>query len=264
MSQIFVVTSGKGGVGKTTTTCNLAVAVCKNKPSAQVIVVDGDIGLRNLDVVMGLENRIVHDIIDLINENCEIEQALITHKKVANLSLIAASQHHEKEDISLEQMKNLCSKLKKHADYVFIDCPAGIEQGFKNCVGAADEAIVICNPEMSAIRDADRVIGLLNSEQISSKLIVNRLIPELVKDEKTLSYQDIQDGLAIPLLGVIPEDQNVLLASNEGKSLFDFKDSQAALAYQRIARRLSGEEVVVPRFRSDTTLFRNLKKWFKG
>ena len=263
MSKVFVVTSGKGGVGKTTTTANLAVAICKNQPSCEVIVIDGDIGLRNLDIVMGLENRIVYDIIDLVHNKCRPEQALIKHKKFKNLSLIAASQQHEKEDISLEQIKHLCSKLKEHADYIFIDCPAGIEQGFKNSVRAADEAIVICNPEMSALRDADRVIGLLDSEKIVCKLIVNRLITKLVEEQKSLSYQFIQDELAIPLLGVIPEDQNVLIASNEGKSLFDFENSPATSAYMRIARRLNGEEISIPHFSSDNKFFENWKKWFK-
>jgi septum site-determining protein MinD len=242
MAKIIVITSGKGGVGKTTTTSNIGVGLAlKGK---KVLMIDTDIGLRNLDVVMGLENRIVYDLVDVVEERCRIAQALIKDKRCSNLCLLPAAQIRDKNDVNPEQMKNLIEKLRKDFDYILIDCPAGIEQGFKNAIAAADEAIVVTTPEISAARDADRIIGLLEANDIRSpKLIVNRIKMDMVKAGNMLSVDDMLDILAIELIGVVPDDENIVISTNRGEPLIYKGESLAAQAYKNIVERIEGKEV---------------------
>jgi septum site-determining protein MinD len=242
MAKVIVITSGKGGVGKTTTTSNIGVGLAlKGK---KVLMIDTDIGLRNLDVVMGLENRIVYDLVDVVEERCRIAQALIKDKRCSNLCLLPAAQIRDKNDVNPEQMKNLIEKLRKDFDYILIDCPAGIEQGFKNAIAAADEAIVVTTPEISAARDADRIIGLLEANDIRSpKLIVNRIKMDMVKAGNMLSVDDMLDILAIELIGVVPDDENIVISTNRGEPLIYKGESLAAQAYKNIVERIEGKEV---------------------
>lgn len=242
MAKVIVITSGKGGVGKTTTTSNIGVGLAlKGK---KVLMIDTDIGLRNLDVVMGLENRIVYDLVDVVEERCRIAQALIKDKRCSNLCLLPAAQIRDKNDVNPEQMKNLIEKLKKDFDYILIDCPAGIEQGFKNAIAAADEAIVVTTPEISAARDADRIIGLLEANDIRNpKLIVNRIKMDMVKAGNMLSVDDMLDILAIDLIGVVPDDENIVISTNRGEPLIYKGESLAAQAYKNIVDRIEGKEV---------------------
>ena len=213
MGEVIVITSGKGGVGKTTTTANLGSSLAEE--GKKVVLVDTDIGLRNLDVVMGLENRIVYDLVDVIEEKCKLRQALIKDKRFDELFLLPAAQTRDKNAINEEQMKELTKKLKEEFDYVLIDCPAGIEQGFKNAVSGADRAIVVTTAEISAIRDADRIIGLLESAEIKNpELIVNRLRPSMVKKGEMMDVDDIVDLLSIDLIGVVPDDENIITQTN--------------------------------------------------
>ena len=241
-ARVIVITSGKGGVGKTTITANIGAGLAEK--GHKVLLIDTDIGLRNLDVVMGLENRIVYDLVDVIEERCRISQAFIKDKRCPNLVLLPAAQIRDKNDVSLEQMKNLVDSLKASFDYILIDCPAGIEQGFKNAIVAADEAIVVTTPEVSATRDADRIIGLLEATGIKDpKLIINRIRIDMVKDKNMLSVEDILDILAIKLLGVIPDDEAVVISTNKGEPLVYKSDSLAAKALKNIASRIEGIDV---------------------
>ena len=241
-ARVIVITSGKGGVGKTTTTANIGAALADK--GHKVLLIDTDIGLRNLDVVMGLENRIVYDLIDVIEGRCRISQALIKDKRCQNLVLLPAAQIRDKNDVNAEQMKELIFSLKESFDYILIDCPAGIEQGFKNAIAAADEAIVVTTPEVSATRDADRIIGLLEAAGIKNpRLVINRLRIDMVKDKNMLSVEDILDILAVKLLGVVPDDENVVISTNKGEPLVYKGDSLAAKAFKNIASRIEGVEV---------------------
>ena len=241
-ARVIVITSGKGGVGKTTTTANIGAALADK--GHKVLLIDTDIGLRNLDVVMGLENRIVYDLIDVIEGRCRVSQALIKDKRCPNLVLLPAAQIRDKNDVNTDQMKELIHSLKESFDYILIDCPAGIEQGFKNAIVAADEAIVVTTPEVSATRDADRIIGLLEAAGIKSpRLVVNRLRIDMVKDKNMLSVEDILDILAVKLLGVVPDDENVVISTNKGEPLVYKGDSLAAKAFKNIASRIEGVEV---------------------
>ena len=241
-ARVIVITSGKGGVGKTTTTANIGAALAEK--GHKVLLIDTDIGLRNLDVVMGLENRIVYDLIDVIEGRCRVSQALIKDKRCPNLVLLPAAQIRDKNDVNTDQMKELIHSLKESFDYILIDCPAGIEQGFKNAIVAADEAIVVTTPEVSATRDADRIIGLLEAAGIKSpRLVVNRLRIDMVKDKNMLSVEDILDILAVKLLGVVPDDENVVISTNKGEPLVYKGDSLAAKAFKNIASRIEGVEV---------------------
>ena len=209
MGEVIVITSGKGGVGKTTTTANLGSSLAE--AGKKVVLVDTDIGLRNLDVVMGLENRIVYDIVDVVEEKCKLRQALIKDKRFEELFLLPAAQTRDKTAINEEQMKELTKKLKEDFDYILIDCPAGIEQGFKNAIAGADRAIVVTTAEISAIRDADRIIGLLESSEIRNpELIVNRLRPNMVKKGEMMEVDDIVDLLSVDLIGVVPDDEYII------------------------------------------------------
>ena len=241
-ARVIVITSGKGGVGKTTTTANIGAALADK--GHKVLLIDTDIGLRNLDVVMGLENRIVYDLIDVIEGRCRVSQALIKDKRCPNLVLLPAAQIRDKNDVNTDQMKELIHSLKESFDYILIDCPAGIEQGFKNAIAAADEAVVVTTPEVSATRDADRIIGLLEAAGIKSpRLVVNRLRIDMVKDKNMLSVEDILDILAVKLLGVVPDDENVVISTNKGEPLVYKGDSLAAKAFKNIASRIEGVEV---------------------
>ena len=241
-ARVIVITSGKGGVGKTTTTANIGAALADK--GHKVLLIDTDIGLRNLDVVMGLENRIVYDLIDVIEGRCRVSQALIKDKRCPNLVLLPAAQIRDKNDVNTDQMKELIFSLKESFDYILIDCPAGIEQGFKNAIAAADEAIVVTTPEVSATRDADRIIGLLEAAGIKNpRLVINRLRIDMVKDKNMLGVEDILDILAVKLLGVVPDDENVVISTNKGEPLVYKGDSLAAKAFKNIASRIEGVEV---------------------
>ena len=241
MGEVIVITSGKGGVGKTTTTANVGTGLAKlNK---KVVLIDTDIGLRNLDVVMGLENRIVYNLVDVIEGNCRIKQALIKDKRYPNLYLLPSAQTRDKNAVSPEQMKKLAEELKEEFDYILLDCPAGIEQGFLNAIAGADSALVVTTPEVSAVRDADRIIGLLEAHEIKkTNLIVNRLRTDMVKRGDMMSADDVVEILAIDLIGVVPDDENIVVSTNQGEPLVG-SDSLAGKAYMNICRRIVGEEV---------------------
>jgi len=237
--KVIVMTSGKGGVGKTTVTASLGAALALQ--GKRVAIVDMDIGLRNLDVVMGLENRIVFNVVDVIQGRCKLKQAAIKDRRIDNLFLIPASQSDDKDVIKPENMTWLTRKLRNEYDFTLLDCPAGIEHGFKNAIAAADEAVVICTPDVSAVRDADRVIGLLYARSITPKLVVNRINPKMVANGDMLSHEDIVDVLSIDLVGLVEMDEQVVVASNTGVPLVTNKESKAGMAFQRIAMRLNGQ-----------------------
>jgi len=241
-AQVVTIASGKGGVGKTTAVANLAVALAAN--GARVVCIDGDIGLRNLDVVMGLENRIVYDLVDVIEGRCRLRQAMIRDKRMPELFLIPAAQTRDKSAVSPSDMVRLCNELRGEVDWVLIDSPAGIERGFKNSIAAADRVLVITNPEVSAVRDADRVIGILEAEEKGTPaLILNRLNPSMVRQHDMLSADDVLDLLAIKLIGVVPEDESVIVGTNRGNPVALDPKSRAGQAFRNIARRMKGEEV---------------------
>lgn len=242
MSEVIVVTSGKGGVGKTTTSANLGtgLAILGKK----VVLIDADIGLRNLDVVMGLENRIVYNLVDVIEGHCRIKQALIKDKRNPNLFLLPAAQTRDKNAVTPEQMLKLCESLKEDYDYVIIDCPAGIEQGFKNAIAGADRAFVVTTPEISAIRDADRIIGLLEANDIrNSRLIVNRIRMDMVRRGDMMSTEDVIEILAIELIATIPDDEHIVISTNTGEPIVSNENSIAGRSYMNLCRRTIGEEV---------------------
>ncbi len=237
--RIIVITSGKGGVGKTTATASIGAALALE--GKRVAVIDMDIGLRNLDVVLGLENRIVFNIVDVVNGKCKLSQASIRDRRIENLFLIPASQSDNKDVLTPAGVERVGKILKKEFDYVLMDSPAGIERGFENAVASADEAVVICTPDVSSVRDADRVIGLLYARSITPKLVVNRIVPEMVAKGDMLSHEDVIDVLSVPLVGLVPMDQQVVISSNVGLPLVMQNDSTAGQAFRRIARRLNGE-----------------------
>ena len=247
MGEVIVVTSGKGGVGKTTTTANLGSALALRGKT--VVLIDTDIGLRNLDVVMGLENRIVYDIVDVVEEKCKLKQALIKDKRFKDLFLLPAAQTRDKSAVNEEQMKELTEKLKEEFDYIIIDCPAGIEQGFKNAIAGANRAIVVTTAEISAIRDADRIVGLLEASEIKNpELVVNRLRPAMVRKGEMMDVEDIVDLLSIDLIGVVPDDEYIITQTNKGEPVVSNHKAPSGKAYIEIARRILGEniEVTIP------------------
>lgn len=245
MGEVIVITSGKGGVGKTTTTANLGTGLAMM--GKKVVLVDTDIGLRNLDVVLGLENRIVYDIVDVVEGKCRIKQALIKDKRFEGLCLLPAAQTRDKNAVNEDQMKQLCADLTKEFDYVLIDCPAGIEQGFKNAIAGANRALVVTTPEVSAVRDADRIIGLLEANEIKdSRLIVNRIRPDMVKTGDMMNVDDIIDILAISLIGVVPDDQGIIISTNRGEPVVASNDgARSGQAYRNIAQRITGADVPI-------------------
>lgn len=258
MSEVIVVTSGKGGVGKTTTTANLGTSLAEQ--GYKVVLVDTDIGLRNLDVVMGLENRVVYNLVDVIESRCRLRQALIKDRVHSGLYLLPTAQTRDKSDVSPEQMCKLVEQLKAEFDYIVLDCPAGIEQGFKNAIASADRALVVTTPEVSAIRDADRIIGLLESSEILQiDLIVNRLRMDMIKRGDMMSVEDVVEILGVPLIGQIPDDEHVVISTNQGISLME-QDSLAAHAFSNIAARVSGKEVSFLDLTEKKSLIRRLFK----
>ena len=243
MSRIIVVTSGKGGVGKTTVTSNLGMAIARL--GRRVALVDADFGLRNLDLLLGLENRVVYTAIDVLGGQCRLEQALVKDKRQEGVVLLPAAQSRTKEVVSPDQMKKLVGALAEKYEYVVIDSPAGIEMGFQNAIAAAKEALIVTTPEIAAVRDADRVVGLLEAQGIKRiHLIVNRLKPAMVQADQMMSVQDVQEILAIPLIGVIPDDERVIVSSNRGEPLVLAEHvSLPGIAVNNIARRLQGENI---------------------
>lgn len=263
MSRVIVVTSGKGGVGKTTCTANLGMALAKR--GRQVAVVDADFGLRNLDLLLGLENRVVYTALDVLSGDCRLSQALVKDKRQERLALLPAAQNRSKEAINPEQMQQLVSALTETYDYVLIDCPAGIEMGFRNAIAPAQEALIVTTPEIAAVRDADRVIGLLEASDIRQiRLIVNRLRIHMVQTSDMMSVEDVQEILAIPLVGLVPDDEQVIVSTNRGEPLvLSEQPSLAGLAFENIARRLEGETVeFLDLTANQQTLVGRLKKFF--
>ena len=261
--KVVTVTSGKGGVGKTTATANIGVALAAT--GARVVCVDGDIGLRNLDVVMGLENRIVYDLVDVIEGRAKLRQALIKDKRLPELNLIPAAQTRDKAAVSPSDMIKLCNELRSEFEWILVDSPAGIERGFRNAIAAADQVLVVTNPEVSAVRDADRVIGLIESEgKGPGYLILNRVKIEMVKRGDMLSSEDVLDVLAIPLIGVIPEDETILVSTNRGAPAAMDEKSRAGQAFRNIARRLKGEEVPFMSLDDNHNIFRRLRERLGG
>jgi len=262
LGEVYVVTSGKGGVGKTTSTANIGTGLAI--VGKKVVMVDADIGLRNLDVVMGLENRIVYDIIDVIEGTCRLKQALIRDKRYSNLFLLPAAQTKDKSALSPEQMQKLCDSLREEFEYIIIDCPAGIEQGFKNAIAGADKAIVVTTPEVSAVRDADRVIGLLEANELRNPLLVlNRIRPDMVKRGDMMTIEDVTEILAIEILGVVPDDESVVISTNRGDPSVADDNSWAGRAYRNITRRLLGEIVPLMKLQQDKGFFGRIFKFFR-
>ena len=260
MSEVIVVTSGKGGVGKTTSTANIGMGLAQmNK---RVVLVDTDIGLRNLDVILGLENRIIYNLVDVIEGTCRMKQALIRDKRYSSLFLLPSAQTRDKSSVSPEQMKKLIEQLKEDFDYIILDCPAGIEQGFQNAVAGADRALIVTTPEVAAIRDADRIIGLLESYQINKMdLIVNRMRFDMIRNGEMMSLEDILDILSVDLIGAIPDDENVVVATNQGEPLVG-KHTMAGRAYMNICLRILGQSVPLLTDRYQRKLFHRLAHFF--
>jgi septum site-determining protein MinD len=253
--RAIVITSGKGGVGKTTTTANTGVALAAT--GASVVLVDADVGLRNLDVVMGLEARIRHHVLDVLEGVATLDDALVTDKRVPTLRLLAAAQTREKDDVDTAAFCDLISSLRDRFDYVLIDCPAGIEKGFTNAIAGADEAIVVCTPEVAAVRDADRVIGLLGDDR-TVKLIVNRLRPALVRKGKMLSVEDVNGILRLPLLGVIADAPDVIVSTNKGEPVALDAGSPVGESYRQIAQRITGALTTPPEIPREKSFFEKL------
>lgn len=261
MGEVIVVTSGKGGVGKTTSTANIGTGLAKL--DKKVVLVDTDIGLRNLDVVMGLENRIVYNLVDVVEGNCRIKQALIKDKRYPNLYLLPSAQTRDKNAVTPEQMKKLADELKEEFDYILMDCPAGIEQGFKNAIAGADRALVVTTPEVSAVRDADRIIGLLEANEVKqTHLIVNRLRPDMVKRGDMMSSEDVVEILAVDLIGIVPDDENIVISTNQGEPLVG-TDTLAGQAYLNVCRRIMGEDVPYLDLNGKQSLFNKLASLLK-
>ena len=261
MSEAIVITSGKGGVGKTTTSANIGTALALL--GKKVCMVDTDIGLRNLDVIMGLENRIIYDLVDVVEGKCRVDQALVKDKRFDELYLLPAAQTKDKHAVTPESVREIILDLKKKFEYIIIDCPAGIEQGFKNAIAGADKAIVVTTPENAAVRDADRIIGLLEGENLHGpKLIINRIRPSMVKKGEMLDIDEICSILAIDLIGVVPDDENVIKGSQAGEPVVMNPDSKASLSYRNIARRILGDPVPLIPLEEEKGVFQRMKKFF--
>ena len=264
MSEVIVVTSGKGGVGKTTTTANIGTGLAKL--GKKVVMIDTDTGLRNLDVVLGLENRIVYNLVDVVEGNCRLKQAMITDKRCPYLYLLPTAQTRDKSAISPEQMIKLVDEIKadpENFDYILLDCPAGIEQGFQNAIVAADRALVVTTPEVSAIRDADRIVGLLDANGLKDRedLIVNRI--RMVNRGEMMSIADVNDILQLNVIGAVPDDENIVVATNKGQPLVG-DSSMAGQAYMNICHRILGEDVPFLDLNGKGGLFKKLSSLFKG
>jgi septum site-determining protein MinD len=261
--KVVTVTSGKGGVGKTTATANLGISLASL--GKKVVVIDADIGLRNLDVIMGLENRIVYDLVDIVEGRAKLRQAMIKHKKFEDLFLIPAAQTRDKMSVSPKDMVELTDKLREDHDFVLIDSPAGIERGFRNAIEPADEVLIVTNPEVSAVRDADRIIGLIEAaDKGPGKLIINRLKTEMVKKGEMLSADDVFDILSLEIVGIIPEDEFVLSASNSGVPVSLNESSRAGMAFANVARRITGEDVPFMNLEDNPGLLKRLVRFLEG
>ncbi len=257
--KVITITSGKGGVGKTTATANLSTALAL--AGYKVVAIDADIGLRNLDVVMGLENRIVYDLVDVVEGTCRLKQALIRDKRVNDLFLIPAAQTRDKTAVSPEDMVALCNELKKEFDYILIDSPAGIEQGFKNAMAPADRVLIVTTPEISAVRDADRIIGLIEAaEKGPGELIINRLRPDMVQRGDMLDIDDVVDVLAINLVGVVPDDEAIIISTNKGVPVIMENNCLASQAFKNVAERLTGTNVPFLDLQPETGFFQKISK----
>ncbi len=260
--RVITITSGKGGVGKTTITANLATALAM--AGHQVVAVDADIGLRNLDVMMGLENRIVYDLVDVAEGRCRLRQALIRDKRLSNLFLLPAAQTKDKTAVQPADMVKICEELRSEFSFVLVDSPAGIEHGFRTALAPADEVIVVTTPEVAAVRDADRVIGLVEAAgKELVELAINRVKPEMVERGDMLSVEDVLEILAIPLIGVIPEDPEVIVATNKGVPVVLNNLSPSGQAIKDMARRLLGEEVPFPTLRGKESFFNLFSRWLR-
>jgi len=261
VARVVTITSGKGGVGKTTTTANLSAALAQLEK--KVVCIDADIGLRNLDLIMGLESRIRYDIVDVVEGRAKVRQAMIQHKLMPSLYLIPAAQTRDKSAVSPSQMMGIVKELREEFDFIMIDSPAGIGRGFQNAVAPADEVVIVTNPEVSAVRDADRIIGLLesNNRKLPMRLIINRVKPEMVRRGEMLSADDVVDILSIKLLGIVPDDESVLIAGNKGTP---DPASKAGTAFRNIARRLLGEEVPFMNLDGGTSIFQRIVRLFGG
>jgi septum site-determining protein MinD len=262
--RVITVTSGKGGVGKTTFSANVSAALAAL--GHKTVAVDTDVGLRNLDIVMGLENRIVFDLVDAVEGRCRVAKACIRDKRFNTLHLLPAAQTRDKSAVSPDAMKKVCTELRTLFDMIILDSPAGIERGFENAVAGADEVLIIATPHVSSIRDADRVIGLLEAteEKPRLRLVVNRLQPELVRRGEMLDISDMLEILSIELLGIIPEDEHIVVSSNRGELATLNAASQAGQAYKNIARRLMGEDVPLLPLENETGFFKRLTRMFRG
>ncbi len=258
--KAIVITSGKGGVGKTTTTANLGTALALL--GKKVCLIDADIGLRNLDVVMGLENRIVYDLVDVVEEQCRLEQALIKDKRNEKLFLLPAAQTRDKDAVTEEQMQQMIGELKERMDYILVDSPAGIEQGFRNAIAGADKAIIITTPEVSAVRDADRIIGMVEAEGVHDpELIINRIRRDMVERGDMMNIDDMLEILAIEILGVIPEDEGIVVSTNRGEPIVLSNNHLAGKAFNNIARRLEGEEIPLMKLENNDSFLVKIKKF---
>ena len=262
-ATIITITSGKGGVGKTTTTANVALALAEQ--GDKVVCIDGDIGLRNLDVVMGLENRIVYDLVDVVEGRCRLRQAMIRDKRMNELYLIPAAQTRDKSSVTPSDMVRVCDQLRDEFDWVLIDSPAGIERGFRNSIAPADMVLVVTNPEISAVRDADRIIGLVEAEEKGpAKLVINRLNPELVKRGDMLSAEDVVELLAIELIGIVPEDESVVVSTNRGQPVVMEINTRAGQAFRNVALRLKGQDVPFLNLDEKKGFFQNLSNMLRS
>ncbi len=260
MSECIVVTSGKGGVGKTTTSANLAAGLAL--AGKKVVVIDADIGLRNLDVILGLENRIVYDLVQVIEGECRLKQALIRDKRVEGLFLLPAAQTRDKNAVRPDDMKKLVADLKEDHDYVIIDCPAGIEQGFKNSIAGADRALIVTTPEVSAIRDADRIIGLVEAHELPEpELIINRYRPGMVERGDMMNREDILEILAVKLIGIIPDHEDIVISANRGQPVVFDDDSLVGAAFRRVVERVQGNDIPIPLFEDDAGFWDTFKRW---
>ena len=262
LGRVVVVTSGKGGVGKTTSTANIGTGLAHL--GYRVAMIDADIGLRNLDILMGLENRIVYNIVDVVEERCKLSQALVKDKRMPNLALLPAAQTRDKTALNEEQMRGVCEKLREDWDFILVDSPAGIEQGFLNAAAAATEAIVVCTPEMSAVRDADRIIGLLEArEDITQyQLVLNRVRGSMMKSNDMMNIDDVVELLSIKLLGIIPEDPEIIISTNKGDPIVLTESQYSGQAYRNICQRLVGEDIPLMDLNPDVSWVDRLKGFF--
>ena len=258
-SRVITITSGKGGVGKTTTTANIGTALALQ--GKRVAVVDSDIGLRNLDAILGLENRIVYDLVDVVEGQCRLRQALIKDKRLHDLYLLPAAQTRDKNAVNSVQMEQLCQQLRAEFDFVLIDSPAGIEQGFRNAIVGADEIIIVANPEMASVRDADRIIGLVEAAgKPEPRLIVNRLLSDLARRGDMMDVADVLEVLGVDLLGIVPEDEMIIVATNKGEPIVFEKRSRAGRAFLHAAQRIMGEEVPLDEVTEVPSLLERLRR----